>query len=165
MAGLNKVILVGNLGKDPEIVNFNNGGKVAKFTLATSESYKDKEGNRVDKTEWHNISVFGKTVDFVEQYIKKGNTVLVEGKLKTSSWEDKKSGEKKYMTEVSTNIVTSIGSKSANAGGGVAAETQAAASAENYMDNKPKATDPAPSAAPVATSGGDFAEVDDDLPF
>ena len=167
MSGVNKVILIGNLGKDPESHTFPNGNKIAKFTLATSESYKDKNtGEKVDNVEWHNISVFGKTVDFVLQYLKKGSPVFVEGNIKTRSWED--NGVKKYMTEIATNIVTSIGGKPQ---AGNSAENQAAASADSYMVDKkqasatPAPSAPAPSAQPAVVSGGDFADTDDDLPF
>jgi len=88
MAGVNKVILVGNLGKDPEIRHLENGTAVANFTIATSESYKDKGGNRVDQTEWHNIVVWRKLAEIAESYLKKGSQIYLEGKLRTRSWED-----------------------------------------------------------------------------
>ncbi|RLD26272.1 MAG: single-stranded DNA-binding protein [Bacteroidetes bacterium] len=95
---LNKVQLIGNLGKDPEIKEFENGNKVANFSIATSESYKNKSGERVTNTEWHNVTVFGNLVDIIEKYVKKGSKIYIEGKLKTRSWE--KDGEKKYITEI-----------------------------------------------------------------
>jgi len=102
MAGsVNKVILVGNLGKDPEIRSFQNGGRVASFSIATSESWKDKtSGERKEKTEWHRISVLNENlVGIVERYLKKGSKVYLEGQLETRKWTDKE-GQEKYTTEV-----------------------------------------------------------------
>ena len=100
-SSLNKVELIGRLGKDPEIKNLSNGSAVANFSVATSESWKDKRsGEKVEKTEWHNIVVWNeKTIEFVEKYLGKGDLVRIEGKLQTRSWEDQE-GAKKYATEV-----------------------------------------------------------------
>ena len=89
MAGLNKVMLIGNLGKDPEVRALESGVPVATFSLATSESYKDKEGNRQTATEWHNIVVWRGLAEVAEKYLKKGSQIYVEGKLKTRNWQDK----------------------------------------------------------------------------
>jgi len=99
MAGVNKVILVGHLGKDPEVRHLENGTSVANFTLATSESYKDKAGNRIDQTEWHNIVVWRGLADVAEKFLKKGSQIYLEGKIRTRSWEDQ-TGNKKYTTEI-----------------------------------------------------------------
>ncbi len=99
MAGINKVILLGNLGKDPEVRHLEGGATVANFPLATSEFYKDKSGNKVEQTEWHNIVLWRNQAEFAEKYLKKGNTILVEGKLRTRSWEDKDKN-KRYTTEI-----------------------------------------------------------------
>ena len=99
MAGVNKVILVGRLGKDPETFTFENGTKKTSFSLAVSESYKDKDGNKVDQVEWLNIVCWGKLAEISEQYLKKGSQVYIEGKIKTRSWDDK-DGNKKYITEI-----------------------------------------------------------------
>jgi single-strand DNA-binding protein len=102
MAGsVNKVILIGNLGKDPEIRTFGNGGKVANFSIATSESWRDKQsGEKREKTEWHNIAVFGEgLVGVIERYVKKGSKLYIEGKLQTRKWQDR-DGNDKYTTEV-----------------------------------------------------------------
>jgi single-strand DNA-binding protein len=96
MAGVNKVILVGNLGKDPDVMTFENGVKKASFSLATTESYKDKENNWVEQTEWHNIVLWRW---LAEKNLIKGDTVYIEGKLKTRSWDDKE-GNKRYTTEI-----------------------------------------------------------------
>jgi single-strand DNA-binding protein len=99
MAGLNKVMLIGNLGKDPEMKTLDNGAKIATFPLATSETYKDKEGNRQTKTEWHNLVLWRGLADVAESYLHKGSQVYLEGRLSTRKWEDKE-GNTRYTTEV-----------------------------------------------------------------
>jgi single-strand DNA-binding protein len=101
MSSVNKVILIGNLGKDPEVKSFQNGGKIANFSIATSESWKDKQtGERKERTEWHNISVQGDgLVGVVERFLKKGSKVYIEGQLRTRKWQDR-DGNDKYTTEV-----------------------------------------------------------------
>ena len=109
MAGINRVILVGNLGKDPDVITFENGVKKASFSLATSESYKNKEGNRVDQTEWHNIVMWRGLADIAERFLRKGNQIYLEGKLKTRSYE--LDGNKKYITEIFVDNMTMLGSR------------------------------------------------------
>jgi single-strand DNA-binding protein len=96
---LNKVILVGNLGRDPEIRSMQNGDKVANLSIATSENWKDRDGNRQEKSEWHRVVIFGKIAEVAERYLRKGSKVLIEGKLQTRKWTDQ-SGQDKYTTEV-----------------------------------------------------------------
>jgi len=108
MAGINKVILVGNLGKDPELRTLESGRKVANFSLATTETYKDKNGERVDQTEWHNIVFWGPIADVIEKYLKKGSQVYIEGKIRTRSYDDKE-GNKKYITEILGDKMTMLG--------------------------------------------------------
>lgn len=107
MAGVNKVILVGNLGKDPEIRHLEGGAMNAKFSIATTESYKDKSGQRVDQTEWHNVIVWRERAEFAEKYLKKGMTIYLEGKIRNRSWDDK-DGVKHYITEISADNITII---------------------------------------------------------
>ena len=110
----NKVQLIGRLGQDPEIINFSDGNKMAKFSLATDDSYKDKEGNKVERTYWHNIVVRGGLVKVVEEYITKGKEIALEGKLTNRSWDDK-DGSKRYITEIVCNellMLTGCGSPS-----------------------------------------------------
>jgi single-strand DNA-binding protein len=104
----NKVQLIGRLGQDPEIVNFSDGNKMAKFSLATDDSYKDKKGNKVERAYWHNIVVKGGLVNVVENYITKGKEIAVEGKLTNRSWEDK-DGNKHYTTEILCNELLMLG--------------------------------------------------------
>jgi single-strand DNA-binding protein len=107
--GINKVILLGNLGKDPEVKNFEGGAMKTSFSLATSEPYKDKNGNRVDQTEWHNIVLWRQPAEFAAKYLKKGYTVYLEGRIKTRSWDDPTQG-KKYITEIEADKITIISS-------------------------------------------------------
>ena len=143
MAGVNKVILVGNLGKDPEVRYLESGTAVANFPIATSESYKDKSGNKVEQTEWHNIVMWRGLAEIAEKYLKKGSSIYVEGKLKTRSWDDKE-GNKRYTTEIVADNMTMLGSKPS--GDNTATSQQA----------KPKA------GAELTNTEDDFG---DDLPF
>ena len=113
MAGrsLNKVILIGNLGKDPEVSYLGSGVPVAKFSVATSERWKDNEGNLQEKTEWHNIVAWRKLAEICGQYLRKGSKVYLEGKLQTRSWDDKNTGAKRYMTEVVADDLIMLDSK------------------------------------------------------
>jgi single-strand DNA-binding protein len=104
----NKVQLIGNLGQDPEIVNLEGGKKLAKFSIATSDSYKNAQGEKVEDTQWHNVVVWGKTAEIVESYLVKGKQVAVEGKLIHRSYETKE-GEKRYITEIKCNELLMLG--------------------------------------------------------
>jgi single-strand DNA-binding protein len=154
MAGksVNKVILIGNLGKDPEVKYTPQGTPVAKFSLATNERYKDKDGNWQDRTEWHNIVVWQRLAEIAGEYLKKGGKVYIEGRLQTHSWDDKQSGQKKYMTEVVANDLVLLGGRGEGAG---AAESggQRAAAGNNFDQRTPE--EPAPS-GPIT---------DEDIPF
>jgi single-strand DNA-binding protein len=108
---LNKVMLIGNLGKDPEVKYTPNGTAVAKFSVATNERFKDKSGEWQDRTEWHNIVAWQRLAEIVGEYIKKGSKVYIEGRLQTSNWEDKQSGEKKYRTEIIAQDLVMLGGR------------------------------------------------------
>lgn len=110
MAGVNKVILVGNLGKDPEVRHLENGSVVANMTLATTESYKDRSGNRVDNTEWHDLELWDAQAKIAEQYLRKGSQIYVEGKIKTESWQDEQ-GNNRKKTRIRVNSFTMLGSR------------------------------------------------------
>ena len=147
MAGVNKVILVGNLGKDPEVRYLENGTVVANFPIATSESYKDKNGNRVDQTEWHNVVVWRKLAEIAESYLKKGSQIYLEGKLRTRSWDDPQ-GNKKYTTEVVADTFTMLGKRE---------DAGAIQSGTNYQSpNSPQNN---------SSAVNDPVEEEDDLPF
>ena len=110
MLGVNKVILIGNLGKDPELRRTSNGNSVASFTIATTERWNDKNsGGKQEHTEWHNIVVWGKLAELAHQYLKKGKSVYIEGKISTRSWDDK-DGIKRYKTEIVANQLQFLGS-------------------------------------------------------
>ena len=115
---VNKVILVGNLGRDPEVRTTPSGQNVASFTLATSPQWKDKDGSRQEQTEWHNVVVWGRLAEVAGQYLTKGKQVFMEGSIQTRSWEDKTSGEKKYRTEVVADNFQMLGSRGDSGMGG-----------------------------------------------
>ena len=108
---INKVILIGNLGKDPEVRMTPNGQKVASFSIATSERFTDQQGNKKDKTEWHNVVTWGRLAEIIEKYVRKGSSLYIEGKLTTRSWDDQQ-GQKKYRTEIVASTIQMIGGKS-----------------------------------------------------
>lgn len=147
MAGVNKVILLGNLGKDPEVRVFDGGTKKASFSLATGETFLDKNGQRQDRTEWHNVVFWGNIVDVIEKYLKKGSQVYVEGRITTRSYDDK-DGQKKYITEIVGQSMTLLGGRPAGSG-----ENNSA-----YQDNNSKQE-----VQSVNTTI--MADASDDLPF
>jgi single-strand DNA-binding protein len=115
---INKVILVGRLGKDPEIRSTPNGNTVAKFSLATDEKFTDKAGEKQERTEWHNIVAWGKLGEICGQYLRKGKLVYIEGSIRTDSWDDKESGQKKYRTEIIASTMKMLDRKGDEGGGG-----------------------------------------------
>ena len=154
---VNKVILIGNLGKDPEVKYTPSGMAVARFTLATNERYKDKEGNWQDKTEWHNLVAFQRTAEIVGEYLKKGRSVYIEGKLQTRSWDDKESGQKKYRTEILVNDVVLLGGREGGeSGGGYSRGGQKSSGFDQSGPDYDNA--PAPAAHPTEVT-------DEDIPF
>ncbi len=146
MASLNKVILIGNLGKDPELKYTPSGTAVCTFSLATTVSLKDQDGNRQDKTEWHNIKIWSKQAEFAAEYLKKGKQVYIEGRIETRSWEHE--GQKRYMTEIIAQRFLMLGRKDD--------------SGSSPPANSPAAP-PGQKTAEPADSGGGMD--DDDLPF
>lgn len=154
MAGVNKVILVGNLGSDPEVRYFDNGGVVAKFNIATTESYQNKNGERVEQTEWHRIELWEGLAKVAEKYLKKGNQVYVEGRLRTDTWTDKE-GQQRTGVTIRANSMTLLG------GSNNAANTGNPAYAQNTPT--PPGITPSPSNDPVPPGMGGIE--DDDLPF
>ena len=129
--GINKVILIGNVGKDPEVRHLDSGVAVASFPLATSETYKNKDGQKVTNTEWHNIVIWRGLAEVAEKYVKKGNPLYIEGKIRTRSWDDK-DGNKRYTTEIVADNMQMLGSKqSSEETASSAPENTAAADIEN----------------------------------
>ncbi len=152
--GVNKVLLLGNVGKDPEIRSTAGGMTIATFSLATADRQKDQQGTWQDKTEWHNLVAFGRTAEIVRDYVKKGTQLFIEGKIQTRSWDDKESGQKKYRTEILVNEMSLLGggpgrSEGAGSGGGSSRSNTAS------FDRTPS---PQPDYA-------DQGITDDDIPF
>jgi len=157
MAGrsVNKVILIGNLGKDPEVKYTQGGMPVAKFSLATNERYKDKDGQWQDRTEWHNIVAFQRLAQIVGEYLKKGGKCYIEGSLRTSSWDDKESGQKKYKTEIIANDLVLLSGRGEGGGEDTGGRSRgAAAGGGNNFDQR--SPEPAPASTPIS---------DEDIPF
>jgi single-strand DNA-binding protein len=117
MASINKVILIGNLGRDPELRYTQSGQAVANFTLATTERFSNREGERQERTEWHRIVAWGKTAELCAQYLAKGRSVYIEGRLQTREWEDKE-GQKRRTTEITANTVQFLGGRGQQGGSG-----------------------------------------------
>ena len=164
--GVNKVMLLGNVGKDPEMRSTQGGMQIATFALATAERTKGQDGQWTDKTEWHNIVCFQRTAEIVRDYVKKGSQLFIEGRISTRSWDDKESGQKKYRTEILCNELTLLGGKGGgNAEGGSSSysssgssaynKPQAAASSGGYDQRQPAST----------PDYGDSGITDDDIPF
>lgn len=112
MSGINKVILIGNLGKDPEVFTFDNGNKRVRLVVATTETYKNRQGERVEHTEWHWVVLYRGLADVAEKYLKKGSHIYLEGRIRTRSWED--GGQKRYVTEIEAQTMTMLGRRSEN---------------------------------------------------
>jgi single-strand DNA-binding protein len=150
--GVNKVFLLGNVGKDPEIRSTAGGMTIASFTLATADRQKDAQGNWQDKTEWHNLVAFQRTAEVVRDYVKKGTQLFIEGKIQTRSWDDKESGAKRYKTEILVNELSLLGKPGGGGGEGGGSYSRSSSASS--------------SAAPAAAH--DYADqgiTDDDIPF
>jgi single-strand DNA-binding protein len=160
MAGrsVNKVVLLGRLGKDPEVKYTPQGTPVAKFTLATNERFKDKSGEWQDRTEWHNVTAWQRTAEIVGEYLKKGSQVYIEGSLRTHSWDDKTSGQKKYMTEIVVNELILLGGRGEGAGdSGSSRGAGASAGGGNNFDQR--------TPEPEHANAGSGPITDEDIPF
>ena len=170
MASVNKVIIVGNLGKDPEMRSFPSGDQVANVTIATTDKWKDKQsGEMKEATEWHRVVFNGRLAEIVGQYLRKGSQVYVEGSLRTRKWTDQ-SGVEKYTTEIRADQMQMLGSRQGMGGsgagpddGGYEAPRQSAAPAGRAPAAAPRQA-PAPAPAPSRASSG-FDDMDDDIPF
>jgi single-strand DNA-binding protein len=161
---VNKVTLLGNVGKDPEIRSTAGGTMVANLTLATSDRQKDAQGNWQDRTEWHNLVAFTRTAEIVRDYVKKGSKLYIEGKIQTRSWDDKESGQKRYRTEVLVNELVLLTGREEGAGGGQGGYTRASSSSGSSssagFDQR------TPAAAGGHEDYAQSAEIsDDDIPF
>ncbi|MCK4743648.1 MAG: single-stranded DNA-binding protein [Sulfuriflexus sp.] len=167
--GVNKVILIGHLGADPEVRYMPNGGAVANVTVATTESWKDKSsGEKQEKTEWHRVVFFARLAEIVGEYLKKGAQIYVEGRLQTRKWQDK-SGVDRYTTEIVASEMQMLGGR-----GGAAGGAGAGSSAGSYGGGQSQAAPAASAAAapaagaasaPAPAAGGSYDDFDDDIPF
>jgi single-strand DNA-binding protein len=155
MAGINKVILIGNLGSDPEIRNLENGAKVAQFSIATSETYKDKDGNKQEQTEWHRIVVWRALADIAESYLKKGSKVYLEGKLRTRSWTTKENTTQ-YTTEIIGDKIQMLDRREGPSGGNFPPPPT-----EEYSPKASPSTSPSFNEPPITSTH----VMEDDLPF
>lgn len=153
MASVNKVILIGNLGRDPELRYLPSGDAVANLRIATTDKFKDKNGDMQEVTEWHTVAFFGKTAEVCGQYLKKGSQIYVEGSLRTRKWQDKE-GNDRYSTEVRGDRMQMLGGR----GGGGSADYDSAP-----MDTGGSASTGRASSKP--SGGGGFDDLDDDIPF
>ena len=155
MASVNKVILIGNLGRDPETRFMPSGDAICNISIATTDTWKDKNGEKQEKTEWHRVAFFGKLAEIAGEYLKKGSQVYVEGRLQTRKWQDK-DGQDKYTTEIVANAMQMLGSRQGMGGGDRGADM-----GEGGGSARPAAAKP----AGAAKSGGKFDDFEDDIPF
>jgi single-strand DNA-binding protein len=159
--GINKVILIGHLGADPETRAMPSGMTVANLRLATTESWKDKQsGEQQERTEWHNVALFGRLGEIAAEYLRKGSQVYIEGRLRTRKWQDKE-GRDRYTTEIVGNEMQMLGGRG---GAGGAASAGAGVGAERYPE-APRAEASDPAAVGAAGAGATRDEFDDDIPF
>ena len=155
MASVNKVILIGNLGRDPEIRYMPSGDAVANLRIATTDKFKDKSGEPQEVTEWHSVAFFGKQAEICGQYLKKGSQIYVEGSLRTRKWQDK-DGNDRYTTEIRGDRMQMLGSRGGGGGGGGGGMAD--------FDSPP--ADNAPRGKPARSGGGEgFGDMDDEIPF
>ena len=161
--GINKVILVGNLGKDPEIRYSAGGAAIANTTIATSDSWKDKQtGEKQERTEWHRVVFFNRLAEVVGEYLKKGAQVYIEGRLQTRKWQDKE-GQDRYTTEIVANEMQMLGSRGGSASGDQGGYDSSPAPSQPARAQRPS-TNPAP-APPQGNSGGFDNFDDEEIPF
>ena len=162
MASVNKVILVGNLGKDPEVRYAPSGSAICNVTIATSRQWKDKtSGERQEETEWHRVVFYDRLAEIAGEYLKKGKSVYIEGRLKTRKWTDKE-GQDRYTTEIIAQEMTMLGSREGGSGGG---DEMGSAPAPRSAPPARSAAAPAPTPKPAARSSTGFDDMDDDIPF
>jgi single-strand DNA-binding protein len=154
MASVNKVILIGNLGRDPETRYMPEGGAITNISIATTDKWKDKNGEMQEKTEWHRVAFFGKLAEIAGEYLKKGSQVYVEGRLQTRKWQDK-DGADKYTTEIVANVMQMLGSRQGMGGG----DRDAGGERPQGSGAKPAATGSKPAGK------GKFDDFEDDIPF
>lgn len=159
MASVNKVILVGNLGRDPEMRFMPNGEAVCNFSIATTDSWKDKSGQKQERTEWHNIVIYRKLAEIAGEYLKKGRPVYIEGRLQTRKWQTKE-GQDRYTTEIIADQMQMLGGRE---GGGGSSSYDASDEDQSRPQQTSRPAQATPAQQPA--SGGDFDAFEDDIPF
>ncbi len=177
MASVNKVIIVGNLGRDPEMRAFPSGDQVANVTIATTDKWKDKQsGEMREATEWHRVVFNGRLAEIVGQYLRKGSQVYVEGSLRTRKWTDQQTGQERYSTEIRADTMQMLGSRQGMGGGQGGGYDEGYGSSDSYDQPPRRAAAPAPRTAPAARpapapaapaprASSGFDDMDDDVPF
>lgn len=170
MASVNKVILVGNLGRDPEVRYSPDGAAICNVSIATTSTWKDKNsGERREETEWHRVVFYNRLAEIAGEYLKKGRSVYVEGRLKTRKWQDKDTGADRFSTEIIADQMQMLGGREGGEGGGFGGgggggyADQSGGGRPQRPAARPAAA--APAAAPSQNNGGNFADMDDDIPF
>ena len=162
MASVNKVILVGNLGRDPEVRFMPNGEAVCNFSIATTDSWKDKSGQKQERSEWHNIVMYRKLAEIAGEYLKKGRPVYVEGRLQTRKWQTKE-GQDRYTTEIIADQMQMLGGRDGGGSNTYEAMDEDQSMPSPSQQSAARPTQTAPASAPA--SGGDFDAFEDDIPF
>ncbi|UXY14457.1 single-stranded DNA-binding protein [Chitiniphilus purpureus] len=166
MASLNKVLLIGNLGRDPEVRYLPSGGAVCNFSIATTERFKDKQGQQQEKTEWHNIVMYNRLAEIAGEYLKKGSSVYIEGRIQTRKWQDKQTGADRYTTEIVADQMQML---SGRGGGGGQQGGYGGGGGDDF--NQEYSAPPAPAArpqnapAPRPAAPKNFDDFEDDIPF
>lgn len=167
MASVNKVILIGNLGKDPEVRYMPSGKAVANVSIATSDTWKDKNtGERQERTDWHNLTFYSPLAEIVGQYLRKGSPIFVEGRLQYRKWQDKTTGQDRYATDIIVNEMKMLGSKNDRSGGSGPLD-EGSGSEGSYAPPaaRPQNAAPARSASPPPSTPDNNGGFDDDIPF
>lgn len=167
MASVNKVILVGNLGRDPEVRYSQDGAAVCNLSVATTSSWKDKaSGEKRDETEWHRVVMYSRLAEIAGEYLKKGRSVYIEGRLKTRKWQDKDTGADRYSTEIIADQMQMLGGRDEGGGGGYDdAPRQQRAPAARPAPRRNEYADQRGGSAPQSTPAANLADMDDDIPF
>ncbi|MCA3000197.1 MAG: single-stranded DNA-binding protein [Rhodocyclaceae bacterium] len=162
MASVNKVILVGHLGRDPETRYMPDGGAICNISVATTSAWKDKSGEKQEQTEWHRVSFFGKLAEIADEYLKKGSQLYVEGKLRTRKWQDK-DGQDKYTTEVIADTMQMLGARGSSTGS--ASESIASTPGRTTPNRQQTAKNAAQARTTAHAGGSGFDNPEDDIPF
>lgn len=164
MASLNKVILIGNLGRDPEVRYMPNGEAVCNFSIATTDSWKDKQGQKQERTEWHNIVMYRRLAEIAGEYLRKGSAVYVEGRIQTRKWQDKNTGQDRYTTEIIADQMQMLGSRSGGGAAPMSGESQGGGY-DDFNQDTPAQSHPKAATQNKSAPATNFDDFEDDIPF